>query len=105
MVEKQIPQFLIFRCGMTYLNYSLRKLGKTFKLQKEILKTEMNHDEVSSDTWRDKKSEWLDYIKNDLLCTAFCYARYSKAVEEITRFSMKHCLSLPELGWKYFNSL
>ena len=43
---KQIPQFLDFRCGMTHLNYSLEKLGKTFKLQKELLKTKMNHDNV-----------------------------------------------------------
>ena len=33
--KKQIPQYLIFRCGMTHLNYSLKKLGKTFKLQKK----------------------------------------------------------------------
>ena len=26
-------------------------------------------------------------------------------MDEITRFSMKDCLSLPGLGWKYFNSL
>ena len=32
--KKQIPQYLIFRCGMTHLNYSLKKLGKTFKLPK-----------------------------------------------------------------------
>ena len=51
--KKQIPQYRIFRCGMTHLNYSLEKLGKTFKLQKELLKTEMNHDEVYSDTWKD----------------------------------------------------
>ena len=30
--NKQIPQYLIFRCGMTHINYSLKKLGKTFKL-------------------------------------------------------------------------
>ena len=52
-----------------------------------------------------KKIEWLDYIKNDVLCTAFSYARYSKAMEDFTGFSMKDCLSLPGLGWKYFNSL
>ena len=33
--KKQIPQYLIFRCGMTHLNYSLKKLGKTFKLRKK----------------------------------------------------------------------
>ena len=43
--------------------------------------------------------------KNDVLCTAFSYARYTKAMEDITRFVMKDCLSSPGLGWKYFNSL
>ena len=90
---------------MTHLIYSLKKLGKTFKLQKETLKTEMDHDEVYSDTWKNGKDEWLDYVKNNVLCTAFSYARYSKAMEEFTRFLMKDCLSLPGLGWKHFNSL
>ena len=44
--KKQIPQYLIFRCGVTHLNYSLKKLEKTFKLPKELIKTEMNHDEI-----------------------------------------------------------
>ena len=103
--KNQIPQYLIFRCGKTHLNYSLEKLGKTFKLQKDLLKTKMNHNAVYSDTWKDKKDEWLDYVKKDVLCTAFFYARYSKAMEEITGFGMKDCLSLPGLGWKHFNWL
>ena len=37
--NKQIPQYLILRCGMTHLNYSFKKLGRTFKLPKELLKT------------------------------------------------------------------
>ena len=40
---------------MTHLNYSLKKLRKTLNLQKQLLKTEMNHDEVNADIWRDKK--------------------------------------------------
>ena len=104
-INKQIPQYLHFRCGMTHLNYSLKKLGKTFKLPKELLKTEMNHDDIDGDNYKDKKGIWLPYVKNDVLCTAYSYARYIKAMEEITGFSMKDCLSLPGLGWKYFNSL
>ena len=103
--KKQIPQNLIFRCRMAHLNYSLKKLGKTFKLQKELLKAEMNHDEIDENNWREKGEEWLPYVKNDVLCTAFSYAWYCKAMVEITGFSMKDCLSLPGLGWKYFNSL
>ena len=109
--NKQTPKNLIFRqnlifsCGMTHLNYSLEKLLKTFKLPKELLKTEMNHDDIDRDNYKDKKDIWLPYVKNDVLCTAYSYARYIKAMEEITGFSMKDCLSLPGLGWKYFNSL
>ena len=65
----------------------------------------MDHVEVYADIWEDKKHEWLKYVKKDVLCTAFSYAWYSKAMEEVTGFGMKDCLSLPGLGQKYFNSL
>ena len=83
----------------------IKKLGKTFKLQKEWLKTDMNHNEVDGDKYKDKIDTWLPYVRNDVLCTAFSYARYIKAMEEITGFSMKDCLSAPGLGWNYFNSM
>ena len=69
------------------------------------MKTENNHDDVDGDNYKDKIDEWLPYVKNDVLCTAFSYARYIKAMQELTGFSMKDCLSLPGLGLKYFNSL
>ena len=65
----------------------------------------MNHYEIDYNNYKDKINEWLPYVKNDLLCTGFSYARYIKAMEEITEFSMKDCLSPPGLGLKYFNSL
>ena len=65
----------------------------------------MNHDEVDGKNYKDKTDEWLPYVKNDVLCTDFSFARYIKAMEEITGFSMKDCLSLPGLGLKYFNTL
>ena len=89
---------------MTHSNYSLKKLVETFELQKELLKTEMNHDEVDYNNYNDKKLEWLPYVKNDVLCTALSYAKNFKAMEEITGFSMKDCSSAPGLGWKFFKS-
>ena len=53
--KKQFPQYLYFIYGMIYLNYSLKKLCKTFKLQNEILKIEMNHDEVNGNKYKDRK--------------------------------------------------
>ena len=65
----------------------------------------MNHDEKDVINFKDKQSEWLLYVKQDVLCIAFSYDGYNKAMEETTRFSRKDCLSLPGLGSKYFNSL
>ena len=65
----------------------------------------MNRNEIDENKWMHKKDKWLPYVKNDVLCTAYCYARYTKSIQEITGFSMKDCLSLPGLGLKYFNSL
>ena len=42
---------------MAHLNHSLKKLGKTFIVQKEVLRTEMNHDEVFSDTSKIKSQK------------------------------------------------
>ena len=103
--KNQTPQYLHFRCGMTHLNFFLKKLGKTFKLPKELLKTELDHDGIDENNWKDKKDEWLTYVRNDVLCTAYSYAKYIEAMKEITGFFLKDCLSLPGLGWKYFNSL
>ena len=52
-----------------------------------------------------KKDVWLDCVKNDVLCTAYGYARYDKSMEKITGFGKKNSLTLPSLGWKYFNGL
>ena len=77
----------------------MKKVGKSFKLQKELLKTEMNHDEVDGNNIKDKKDEWLDYVKQDVLCIEFGYAKCCKAMEEFTGFSMNDSLSAPGLGW------
>ena len=52
-------------------------------------KTEMNHDEVDYNNYKDRKDEWLPSGKNDVLYTGFSYARYINFMEEITGFSMK----------------
>ena len=77
--KKQFSRKFHFRCGMTHLNFPLEKLGKNIKLQKELLKTELNHYEIDGNNYKDKINERLPYVKNDVLCTAFSYARYIKS--------------------------
>ena len=83
----------------------IQKLGKTFKLQKESLKTKIDHNEIDGSKFRDKINNWLPYVKNDVLCTVFSYGSFCKAMQEITGLSMKDCSSVSGLGIKYCNSL
>ena len=53
----------------------------------------MEHDEISEDTWETKENEWLPYVKNDVLSTAFRYARYTMGMEDITNFGKKNGLT------------
>ena len=102
---KKIPQYVHFRCGRVHINQKLRKIGESYKLQESLLKKELEHDEIFEDTWEARENEWLPYVKNDVLSTAFCYARYTMGMEELTKFGMKNSLTLPSLANKYFNSL
>ena len=102
---KKIPQYVHFRCGRVHINQKLRKIGESYKLRESLLKKELEHDEIYEDTYEAKENEWLPYVKNDVLSTAFCYARYTMGMEELTNFGMKNSLTLASLANKYFNSL
>ena len=101
--NKKNPQYVNLRCGLLHIKDSLKNIGRSYKLQPCLLKQELEHDEIFEDNWEEKENEWLPYLKNDVLSTAFSYARYSKRMEELTGFGMKN--SLPSLANKYFNSL
>ena len=49
----------------------------------------MDQDEFDYSNYKDKKDDWLPYLKQVVLCTAFSYARYCNATEEINGFSIK----------------
>ena len=83
----------------------MKNIGKRYKLQESLLKQELEHDEIHEDNWEEKENEWLLYLKNDVLSTAFSYARYSKGMEELTGFEMKNSSTLSSLANKYSNSL
>ena len=103
--NKKLPQYVHFRCGRVHNNKSLKKIGESYKLQPSLLKQEIDHDESYEDTWEAKENECLPYVKNDVLSTAFCCARQTMGMEELTGFGMKNSLTLPSLANKHFNRL
>ena len=49
----------------------------------------MELDDIFGDTWEARDNEWLPYVKNDVFSFAFCYARYTMGIEELTTFDIK----------------
>ena len=102
--RKRIPQYVHFRCGRVLINKGLEKIGESYKLQLSLIKQELEHDEIYKDTWEEKENEWLPYVKNNVVSTVFCYARYTMGMEELTVFGMKNSVT-PSLANIYFNNL
>ena len=65
----------------------------------------MDHHDIYQDTWENEENEWLPYLKNHVLSTAFSYAHNAERMEVLTSFGMKNSLTLPTLASKYFTSL
>ena len=70
--NKKLPNNVRFRCGKLHFKSRLRNIGVSYVLQPSLLKQELEHDENYEDTWEDKEDEWLPYVENDVLSTAFC---------------------------------
>ena len=81
-----------------------KKRGIRSKLKLLLLNQETEHDETYEDTWETRENEWLPYVKNYILSTAFSYARYTMSMEDLTGFGMKNSLTLRSLANKNFNS-
>ena len=96
---------MYFRCRSVQIISSLKIKGVIYNLQPSLLKQEMEHDETFEDMWGARKDEWLPYVINAVLSTAFCFARYTKKLEELTTISMKNSVTLFFLANKYFISL
>ena len=65
-----------------------KKIGESYKVQLSLVKQELEQDEIYENTWEATENH---------LPTAFCYARYTMGMEEITKFGMRNSLTLPSL--------
>ena len=83
----------------------MKKIGISYKLKSSLLKQEMENDEIYEDTWEGRQNEWLPYVENAVLSSAFSYARNTIGREELTSCGLKNSLTLPSLANKYFNGL
>ena len=103
--KKQNPQYLHFRCRMTHLNHSMKKLGPTIKLQKELLKIERKHDEIDGNNYKDKKLNGLFMLNKKFCILLFLMLDSIKLWKKLLDSQGKTIYQHQERGWRYFNSM
>ena len=86
------------------MKYSLEKIGREYGLQPEILNGEIEHSVNNKSNFADLRHIWEPYLKLDVLCLAFKYARHPMEMQSRSSFGIKDCLTTASLGWKCFGT-
>ena len=100
----EVPHYVKFTCSKSHIKRSLEKIGREYGLQPELLKGEIEHSVINKNNFVDLKHIWEPYLKSDVLCLAFIYARHSMEMQKMSAFGIKDCLTEASLGWKCFGT-
>ena len=94
----EVPQYVKFTCSKSHIKGSLEKIGKEYGLQPELLKGEIEHSVINKSIFAELRHIWEPYLRSDLLCLAFIYARHSMEMQKMSGFGIKDCLTEASLG-------
>ena len=100
----EVPQYVKFTCSKSHIKGSLENIGKEYGLQPELLEGEIEHSGIKKNSFVALKHIWEPYLKLDVLCLAFIYARHSMEMQKMPGFGIKDCLTEASLGWKCFGT-
>ena len=100
----EVPQYVKFTCSKSHIKGSLEKIGREYNLQPELLKGEIEHSVINKNNFVELSHIWEPYLKLDVLCLAFIYARHSMEMQKMSGFGIKDCLTEASLGWKCFGT-
>jgi hypothetical protein len=98
--ENSPLQKIICRCSYQHVKSSLDRWGKDFKIPKSIQKTKLQHKDIFLSNFLEKESDWLPYLKNDILSLAACVTKFNKIMMELVKQNMQSCLTAPSLTFK-----
>ena len=72
MKRKKFLNVFISDVGEFILIRVWKKIGESYKLKSCLFTENLEDYEIYEDTWEAGEHEWLPYVKNDVLSTAFC---------------------------------
>ena len=100
VITSEVPQNVIFTCTKSHIKGSLEKIVGEYGLQLELLKGETEHSVINKSIFAQLRHFWEPYLKLDVLCLAFIYARHSMKMQILSGFRIKDCLTEASLVWK-----
>ena len=98
----EVLQYNKITCTRLHISGSLDKIGREYGLQPELSKGEINHSEITKHNYNELRDVWEPYLKSDVLCLAFVYARHAMVMQKMTRRGIKESLRETSVGWKCF---
>ena len=98
---RNVPvQRVSLKCTMQHVNTKLSKWGESFNIPKNLRKKDFDIVTITKDNYKEKKDEWLPYLKNDVLALACCMMLYNEMMINISGLNMQSSLTLPSLTFK-----
>ena len=82
----------------------MEKIGRENGIQPDLLKTDIEHSVFKESKFADLRHIWEPYLRLNVLCLAFIYARYSMEMQSMSGFGIKDCLTEAILRWKCFGT-
>ena len=86
------------------MKVSVEKIGREYGLQPELLKGEIEHSFINKTNFSELRLIWEPFLKLDVLCLAFIYARHSMKTQKLSCFVIEDCLTEASLCWKHFET-
>ena len=99
-----VTQYVKFTCSKSHIKGSLGKIGREYELQPQLTKGEIEHSVINKSNFAELGHIWEPYLKLDVLCLAFIYARPSMEMQKMSGFCMKNCSTEASSGWKCFGT-
>ena len=88
--NKEIPLYMKFVCSKVHISGSLRKIQKVYGIQPQLLKTEMEHSDITLSNYIEKEHFWKPYLINDVLGLGMLVARHANKIQKKLVFHLKH---------------
>ena len=72
-----------FVCSKVHISGSLRKIQKEYRIQPQLLKSEMEHNDISLSNYKQKEQLWKPYLINDVLGLAAVIAKHGNNIQKL----------------------